>query len=139
MDKELRKEYMAELRDDFDVDEMAEILDNIDLEATDFQIGNFRFIHQDNIDQILIDELSLDTHMLGCFTAWFIADITGISVEAVEKAQKADSYEVLGELMLQKIELVAENYVASDSYGRHFASYDGDENMVKDYYYFRNN
>ena len=129
-----------ELEDNgFDADEIKEILEQMEEHTEDFEHGNYRFIHASSIDDVLKDELSNDTYILGCFNDWFIADITGLDVDAVTKAQKNESYELLGELMLQHIDEVVENYVSADGYGHHFSGYDGSEELIGDYYMFRVN
>lgn len=133
------KQTIKELKDNFDKEERKEIINNMLEEETDFEVSDYRFIHKDNIDEIMKDELSSDTYILGCFNAWFIADITGLDCDIIEKAQKAENYELLGELMLKNIDEVVEGYISSDGYGHHFGHYDGNENETEDYYYFRVN
>jgi len=133
------KQTIKELKDNFDKEERKEIINNMLEEKEDFEISDYRFIHKDNIDEIMKDELSSDTYILGCFNAWFIADITGLDCDIIEKAQKAENYELLGELMLKNIDEVVENYISADGYGHYFGHYDGNENETGDYYYFRVN
>lgn len=123
----------------FSKDERKEIFKNIDIGEVDFEIGNYRFISKNDIDEIMKDELSSDTYMLGCFTAWFISDITGLDYNTVEKAQKNESYELLGELMLKNIDDVVDKYISYDGYGHHFSHYDGSEAEIENYYIFRIN
>ena len=109
----------------------------------DFTVSNYRFIADDAIDEIMQEELLSDEYMLGCFNAWFIADILGMPTDAVEKIQKADAYEGLGALMAQHIQDVQEKYASADGYGHHFARYDGEEQEItigeKEYHVFRVN
>lgn len=133
------KNLIKGLKDNFDKDERKEIIQNILKGENDFTVGNYRFINQDDIDDIMTDELLSDKYMLGCFNAWFIADICDLDIETVEKAQKNDSYELLGELMAKNIGEVVENYISSDGYGHHFGHYDGYENEIEGFYYFRVN
>lgn len=133
------KQTIKELKDNFDKEERKEIINNMLEEETDFEISDYRFIHKDNIDEIMKDELSSDTYILGCFNAWFIADITGLDCDIIEKAQKGENYELLGELMLKNIDDVVEGYISGDGYGHHFGHCDGNENELEDYYYFRVN
>ena len=119
-------------------DEWQDAAPEIDQESGDFMTSNWRFIHQDDIDEVMRDELSSDTWLLGCFTAWFISDITGLDYDAVERAQKSESFELLGELMLQHIDKVQSEYVSADGYGHYFNSWDGCEHEFGNYYAFRN-
>ena len=129
-----------ELEDNgFDADEIQEILEQMETGEDEFEYGNYRFINEEAIDDILTEELSSDTYILGCFNDWFIADITGLGIDAVTKAQKDESYELLGELMLQHIDEVVDEYISSDGYGHHFSGYDGSEELIGDYYMFRVN
>lgn len=81
--------------------------------------------------------MASDTYVLGCFNAWFIADILGTSTEAIEKMQKAEAFDGLGEMLLQHIDEVQKNYAAADGYGHHFGRYDGNEYEIGNYYAFR--
>ena len=128
-----------ELKECFEAEEITEIKENIDNGDIDFKIGNYHFICMDDIDNILKDELSSDTYMLGCFTDWFISNITGLDIDIVTKAQKDKSFELLGELMLKEIDAVVEDYIANDGYGHHFAAYDGYEHEYNNYYFFKVN
>lgn len=102
-----------------------------------FECENYRFIHTDKIDEIMQDELLSDRYMLGCFSHWFIAEITELPLKVVSKAQANESYEVLGELMALKIEEVQSKYASADGYGHHFAHYDGYEHEIGEYLAFR--
>ena len=97
----------------------------------------YRLIHQDAIDEIMKEELSSDTYVLGCFNASFIAMITGAPQEAIEKMQAADAYDGLGHWLLEHIDDVQREYAAADGYGHHFAHYDGNEIEIGDWYAFR--
>jgi len=121
----------------FDFNEAIEIAEEIDNDNDDFCVADYRFIKKSDIDQIMSDELSGDTYMLGCFNANFIADILEIDSDVVESAQKSESFEGLGVSLLPHIDQVVENYVAEDGYGHHFSSYDGEEHDFEDYYYFK--
>jgi len=136
--KEL-KNIITDLKQNFDKDERKEIIENMQNEETDFEVADYRFIHKDNIDEILKDELLSDEYMLGCFSACFIADITGLDYNIVEKAQKAENFELLGALMAQKIDDVVDGFISNDGYGHHFGHYDGTEYETGEYYYFRIN
>ena len=128
---------------DFDREEAAEVMRSLKDQSADFTVegggAEYRFIHQDHIDEIQKDELSNDQYVLGCCAPWFISDITGLPLDEVEKAQKNESFELLGALMMQHIDKVQEEMAAHDGYGHHFATYDGDMHDVGDYYAFRTN
>ena len=55
--------------------------------SSDVYEGCYRFIEASEIDQILGEELASDPYVLGCFNAWFIADILDIETEAVTDMQ----------------------------------------------------
>lgn len=133
------KEVLKELSDNFDKEERKEIVQSMIDEKEDFEITKYRFIHKNYIDNIMKEELSSDKYVLGCFNAWFIADITGLNCADVEEAQKNENYNLLGTLMLKSIDEVVEKYISLDGYGHHFGHYDNYENEVDNYYYFRVN
>ena len=115
-----------------------EIAPEIDDDSNDIREGHYRLIHEDDIDEILKEELLSDLWMLGSFSAWFIADITGLDCDTVEKAQKDESFELLGQLMANNIDEVVSDFVRYDGYGHHFNSWEGSEENFGNYYVFRN-
>jgi hypothetical protein len=122
------------------VERVLEATNEMDADTDDFQIGDYRFIHDSAINQILADELESDLYVLGCFAPWFIADYLGIPTESVEAIQKAEQFEALGHLIKAKgVASFAELYVTHDGYGHHFAHYDGEEHNHGDWYAFKVN
>ena len=118
--------------------------------AFDINTENWRLINAENIDSILANELSFDPYILGCFSAWAIADATDWPVALIEAAQKGEAFGEIGDAMTtEQIEKLAEIYAAADGYGHYFASYDGvtHEIITRDsagvaadlYYLFRTN
>ena len=120
----------------FDEDEINEVMESMSDHEDDFTIGDFRFIAMKDIDRIMKDELSWDTYVLGFFTASFIAEILDLETSVIEHGQEAACYELLGAMMLKKIDKVQRLYVRYDGYGPHFAHYDGHEYELTDYYLF---
>lgn len=110
-----------------------EVAQNIIDDTDDFEVDNVRFIRTDCIDSILVEELGNDDYMLGCFNAWFIADVTGIDTDVIEVMQKAEAFEAIGKLIksLGKLEGLASAYVSADGYGHHFNIYDGCEDELR--------
>lgn len=123
--------------------DFKETINNIIDENSDFEIDKYRFIHEDNIDQIQCDELKADTYILGCFNADFLADIIPIPYKAIIAMQKADCYSEIGEICENYIEEIQQEYSRLDGYGHHFARYDGNEIddilNISGYYVFRVN
>jgi hypothetical protein len=107
--------------------------------------SDWRLIAAPAIDQIMQDELSGDEYVLGCFNAWFLADILGIDTDTVQRMQDADGYEAIGQLIIGtgKLAELQASYVDHDGYGHHFSHYDGSEEEITlgghDYYVFRVN
>ena len=110
-------------------------------DESDFEIDNFRFIHEDIIDDIMKEELSSDEYILGCFNSWFLSDILDIDEDVIKVLQEQEAYEALGKLVISmnKIDDLVEKYVSCDRYGHHFNHYDGSEEQLLDYYVFRTN
>ena len=129
--------FLREL--DFDTEQFREVFNEMEVESSDFDINNYRFIHKDYIDQIQVDELKSDLYILGCFNAWFLADCSGLPIELIEASQKGEQHEALGKTMLPHIETIQEEYSRVDGYGHHFNTYDGNELEILDYYVFRIN
>jgi len=118
-----------------------DIVQNMLDDNSDFSVDDYRFIHEDDIDKILEDELGSDEYMLGCFNAWFLADILDIDLDVIEAMQKAEAFEAIGKLVISmgKLHDLAKGYRNADGYGHHFSSYDGSEEQIGDYYIFRQN
>ena len=135
---------ITELCDELGLD-VDEVIENIDDEKDDFTVGDYRFIHHDEIDQILEDELGDDAYILGCFNAWFIADNTDLSLEIVQALQEAEKFEAIGNHIIDNDFLtdVAKAYSDADGYGHHFNHWDGGqiEDILPEtgYYVFRIN
>lgn len=127
----------------FDRSEAAEAMEKLRDGEKDFAVeaggGEYRFILEREIDEIQKEELLSDEYVLGCFTPWFIADVTGLDTCDVEKAQKSENFELLGALMAKNIDEVQKQYSSADGYGHHFSGYDGSEVELGDYYVFRTN
>lgn len=98
----------------------------------DFEVGNVRFIDTDAIDHIQQEELSYDEYILGCFNAWFIADILDIDCDVIEAMQKEGGYEAVGKLIISlgKLEELQQAYARADGYGHHFNHYDFNEKKL---------
>lgn len=104
----------------------AYLLNGIEGGGFDINTENWRLINAENIDSILANELSFDPYILGCFSAWAIADATDWPVALIEAAQKGEVFSEIGEAMTtEQIEKLAKIYAAEDGYGHYFASYDG--------------
>lgn len=144
------RELMENLEDIGLEDSFRDVVEALKNEETDFEIDGYRFIHEDEIDEILVDELEADPYVLGCFNAWFIADNTHLSIDIVETLQKNDAYKELGQHIIDNnyTEDLAYEYVRLDGYGHHFATYDGENEEIllpnnndtlENYYVFRIN
>ncbi len=129
-----------------------EIIDAIDQAGEEdfrFTLGNkeYRAILDSSIDEIMQEELESDLYMLGCFNAWFLADILDIDQDIIEEMQKAEAYTAVGKLVMSlgRLEKLQKEYVTADGYGHHFGLYDGNEEETgyvedKDFYHiFRTN
>lgn len=130
----------------FDIEQVKEIL--LNMGEDDFEVGRYRFIREDKIDEIQVEELECDPYILGCFNAWILADTLGISQTMVKRLQESDAYDVLGQEIIdqEKTSKLQQEYVKCDGYGHHFGTYDGreyDDLICKDqecsYYMFRVN
>lgn len=127
-------------------DEWREVVTNInDFEdydnSYDFTVDDLRFIHKDHIHEIMVEELSSDLYILGCFNANFLTDVTGWPQPLIEAGQKGEQYETIGQGIIDNnlVDDLAEEYAQRDGYGHHFAHYDSEENRVGDWYFFKIN
>ena len=108
---------------------------------SDVGAGNYRFIDAASIDEIQREELESDPYILGCFNAWFLADILSVDTETVEAMQKAEAFEGIGKLIIGQglVADLQQAYCAADGYGHHFAHYDHNEHEIGGWYAFRVN
>lgn len=123
-------------------DEAADVLPHLVDCESDFCTDNWRVIKETAISDVLADELGSDPYTLGCFSAWALADVLGLSTSFVAKIQEAGLHQEIGEELTDaQIAQLAETLVSYDGYGHHFATYDGEEhNFSFDgdaYYAFR--
>lgn len=137
--KNIRQVWTELEQNDFDFDAIVEVIQEMNDASEDFEVNDYRFIHTDEIDQIQQDELTSDLYILGCFTDWFIADVTNIDLVVIQALQKAEAFEELGKLMEPHIEEIQSEYARLDGYGHHFNHYDGNEIELGDYHVFRTN
>ena len=125
--------------------EVEDFVESVTEGGEDFEIGNYRFIREDSIDEIMENELGGDDYMLGCFNAWFIADVLDIDMDVIEAMQEAEAYSAIGKLVksMGKLEDLQKAYANADGYGHHFNKYDGNQDELyigsDTYYYFREN
>ena len=135
--KENLREFTEFLRDDLELnlEQRREFSDNVEAEVSDFELGNYRFIRFHDIEDIMVDELSSDAYILGCFNDYFLAGILDVPVEVIQTLQTHDSYEAIGEWLIQQdlVPELVDNYVLADGY-QHFAHYDGTWDDLNDYY-----
>ncbi len=117
-----------------------EVARNIENGEYDFEVDNVRFIKESAIDEIQCEELSSDLYILGCFNAWFLADVLDIDQDVIEAMQKAEAYEALGKLIVSMCKLpeLQAAYASADGYGHHFNRYDGNQEEIAGYYVFDN-
>lgn len=122
-----------------------EVITELVCGSKDFEVDGVRFIHCNDIDDILADELSSDLYMLGCFNDWFLADVLDLDVDVIQAMQEAQAFEALGKLIvsMNKLGELVDGYVSADGYGHHFNHYDGNEQEltigVNDYYHVFDN
>lgn len=130
--------------DNFDVD-VCDIIEAIRKGEKDFEIGDYRVISEDIIDEVVQEDLSMDSYMLGLFSPDFISNETGIPLKVAQVLQEQHEHEALGDLIVKmsKEKELIESYINLDGYGLHFASYDGEEQSISfngiSWYVFRIN
>ena len=127
------------------IDNIDIVCKNIKNKIKDFRIVNgvkeFRFILQENIDNVVKKELINDKYMLGCFDAIFLSDIIKIDANVIKMIQAKGAFEALGELVVRlgEIDNFVSEYIFIEGYGHHFAFYNGEQRELLDYYVFRIN
>lgn len=122
---------------------VSELLQNINDEIdNDFEVKyeshEYRVIKTDDIPEIMADELAGDEYILGCFNAWFLADVLNISQDVIEAMQQSEAFEAIGKLIIDlgKLGDVVEGYIGADGAGHHFSHYDFSEEEAGEYTVF---
>ncbi len=114
-----------------------EVLSELQSGADDFTVDNVRFISDDSILSVMVDEIfNGDDYMLGCFNASFIAENSSLNYELVEACQQADAYSAIGKALNDTLdedqkEAFCEARARADSYGHHFNHYDFSESEYR--------
>lgn len=124
--------------------DIKELIENVESDFgydfnVDFDGRGYRIIENDSILDTMKKELASDEYVLGCGTAWFISDITGIPSEAIEKIQAADCFDALGIIIANCDDMLtafAEGIIRHDGAGHYFSSYDGSEKDTGEYTVF---
>lgn len=124
-----------------------EVVENIVNGYDDFEVDNVRFIKDDSILEIMVDEIFSDEYVLGCFYASFIASNSSLPIEMIEACQECEAFEAIGKALNNTLnqdekEAFCEEYASADGYGHHFNSYDFSEEELtingKSYHVFDN-
>jgi hypothetical protein len=141
--REVFSVFTAELGLSFDVDSANTLFSELTSGAGDISLDidgeEYRLVADNEIDSIMQEELESDLYCLGGCNAWFIADMTDLDTDTIQKAQGDGSFELLGALLAKDIEAVQEAIVSADSYGPHFNHYDGSEYEAGGWRVFRTN
>ena len=142
---ELKELYGLNVKNIYTIEALREIRESIENEEEDFIIEiegmELRFIHENYIDEIMTDELSQDDYILGCFNAWFLADLLDVELCIIEELQKKECYEAIGKWIKSNdlMDDLQYEYKKSDGYGHHFAGYDFEDIEIENYHIFRIN
>lgn len=112
-----------------------EVLQAVLYGEDDFEVDNVRFISDDSILSVMVDEIFDDNYSLGCFNADFIARNSDLNYELVRACQEAESFEAIGKALNETMaqeekEYFCEEYASADGYGHHFNRYDFSEEEI---------
>ncbi len=112
-----------------------EVIKEIQNGNEDFEVENVRFISDESILSVMVDEIFDDNYMLGCFNASFIAENSELPIELVEACQETEAFEAIGKALNNILdqdekEAFCESYAGADGYGHHFNGYDSSEEIT---------
>jgi len=145
---ELNSEYKLSLKDCRKIKdfvglgiEFREVLAHIGHEVDDFETGDYRFISEASIDEVLKEELTDNSYLLGSFAPWILADTLNLDLDLVRLAQVNELQEQLGNSAVKQgaVSELVELLVQLDGYGHYFSSYDGHAHEITGYYCFKVN
>lgn len=112
-----------------------EVIEEIQNGNEYFEVENVRFISDESILSVMVDEVFNDNYTLGCFNASFIAENSSLNYELVEACQESEAFEAIGKALNDTLdqdekEAFCESYAGCDGYGHHFNSYDSNEEEI---------
>lgn len=122
-------------------DDFENIINTLETEG-DAEIGNYRYIHEDTIDEIMESEMESDAYVLGSMNSSFLAGVTNWPVSLIEAGQKGEQYDDIGQALIDgnHVKQIVKDFVRYDGYGYHFAHYDhNEESLEGGWYKFRVN
>lgn len=142
--KAIVKAIVSHAGGEYTYSEVKELIETVGSEIYyDFDVSfdgrEYRIIENCEIETVIKNELLDDEYLLGCFNAWFLADVMNIPACAIEKIQAADCSEALGMIVAANDEMLSElvgKYISADGAGHHFSSYDGSEGDAGEYTVF---
>lgn len=93
---------------------------------------DYLVVAENYIQTAVEDNISSDEYVLGCFNAWFIANVTGWPLFLVEAAQTDEGRAKLGEAIVSEgfVPAMAEAYISADGAGHSLSGYDGTEHEL---------
>lgn len=121
------------------VDAWVDVVTEVYNQSDDFEIEGYRFIRQECIDDIQLEEMESDAYALGCYDASFISDCSDLSYCIVKALQSGEKFKELGQHLINNghIEEMQSEYSRIDGYGHHFAHHDHATHEIGEYYAFR--
>ena len=95
----------------------------------DLNGDEYRFIHNNVIDDVIAQDLKDDPYILGCFNADFLCHYIPLSSDQIQHVQDAEGFEAIGYLVLAHGELdeLVSDMISADGYGHYFNHWNGDE------------
>ena len=120
----------------FSTPDHKEVIDNVLADLDDFEVDNVRFIKDEQILPIMVDEIFSDDYLLGCFSADFIADNSDLNYDLVRACQNSEAYEAIGTALNDTLdqgekEEFCDAYASADGFGHHFNHYDFGEEEIE--------
>ena len=92
----------------------------IDLDD-DYEVGNWRIIHRNNVDDILASEIAQYPEFIGSMNKYYLADALDIPYQLVQLAQSTcEYYTIGGYLSSEQIANVAEQLQKNEGYAAWF-------------------
>jgi len=105
--------------------ELSELKVHLAKGTFDFTISNLRFIDQNFIDLIMVEELRADQDHLGSFAPWTLVQrLLNHPLAYIESLQAAAEFRRIGELLLGQpnaVEELQRSYTWHRGYGAHFS------------------
>lgn len=107
-------------KNEIDWKEVAEKIIN---EKDFFEVDNYKFISENEIDKLMIKELDADPWEIGYIDRKILSDSTTLSIEIIDFLKESSKENLIGNHIIEnsEVKLLQKNYVKNCGYNAYFS------------------